>query len=109
MFGNHLKYKIWKTIMVLPKILRFWKFYREIQKLFKKWKNPTVEENIKNNYDFTNKLLPSYEKTHTQKVHKCYRNLSEQNNIWKISIIKKKSFFVLLNYLGWRFRKCLDE
>ena len=47
MFGNHLKYKIWKTIMVLPKILCFWKFYREIQKLFKKWKNPTVEETLK--------------------------------------------------------------
>ena len=48
--------------------------------------------NIKNNYDFTNKLLPSYKKKHTQKVHKCYRNLSEQNNIWKILIIKKKAF-----------------
>ena len=67
MFGNHLKYKIWKTIMVLPKILCFLKFYREIQKLFKKWKNPTVEETLKNNYDFTNKLLPSYKKNpHTK-------------------------------------------
>ena len=67
MFRNHLKYKIWKTIMVLSKILCFWKFNREIQKLFKKWKNPTVEETLKNNYDFTNKLLPSYKKnTHTK-------------------------------------------
>ena len=47
MFRNHLKYKIWKTIMVLSKILCFWKFNREIQKLFKKWKNPTVEETLK--------------------------------------------------------------
>ena len=91
---NVWKYKIWKTIMVLPKILCFSKLYREIQKLFTKWQNPTIEETLKNNYDFTNKLLRSYKKTHTQKAHKCYRNLSEQNNIWKIFIIRKELFCI---------------